>query len=191
MTSRSALAGRLHISLAVAALLAGCGETTKPAPPPDRPREEVAPIDELAEGELPEGRVFAFGLPVPDGMRLEPRSNLVVTAIGPVPFEEVANFVRDRVEAGQTTTGPSKTVFDRVKIKTPRGPEELRQPLPEKEGAEEVMRIEVSTTKRGHTRLEVSRATRAKAPVGLSEDQRWEKLGIRKNGQPVDPRKFE
>ena len=29
------------------------------------------------------------------------------------------------------------------------------------------------------------------APKGLTEEQRWERLGLTKDGKPVDPKKFE
>lgn len=176
--------------LLAAAGLAGCGETTAPAPP--APSASAAPVDELAEGELAEGQAAGFGFPFPAKLRVESRTDDRVAAWGPVPFEEVANYVRARVDAEQTSTGPGKTVFDRVTIKSPR-------PLHEVEKSDEtlgeddleVLRIDVSRTNRGWTQVVVNRSVRRRAPKGLTEEQRWERLGLTKDGKPADPKKFE
>jgi hypothetical protein len=184
--------GALGLSLGAMGLSSGCGESTVPAPAPSSTSQvEAPPVDELGDGELAEGRALGFGFPFPVGMRLEPGSQTRVAAAGPVPFEDAANYVRARIDAAQTETGPGKTVFDQVTIKNPVGPPELRKPLVSGDEAAEVLRIEVSTTKRGWTQIVVTRSVRTKSPPGLTEDQRWERLGVRKDGKPTDPRKFE
>lgn len=187
----------LRCGALVALLAAGCGEKTTTPPPEPSPSpstvEDDAPVDELADTELAEGRATGFGFPFPAVMRVSEPSNLRVAAAGPVRLEDAANYVRARIDAAQTETGPGKTVFDRVTIKDPKGPPEERKSLVEGDDvpAEQAIRIEVSTTKRGWTEIVVTRSLRAKAPPGLTQDQRWERLGVRKDGKPADPKKFE
>lgn len=178
------------VVLAAAGVVGGCGETTAPGPP--APSASAAPVDELEEGELAEGAAAGFGFPFPAKLRIESRSEDRVAAWGPVPFEEVANYVRARVDAAQTSTGPGKTVFDGVKIKAPR-PLHDAEKVDDKlgENDHEVLRIDVSRTNRGWTQVVVHRSIRRTAPPGLTEEQRWERLGLTKDGKPADPKKFE
>jgi hypothetical protein len=180
--------------LALSAALAapsGCGETTAPPAPPAPTETAPTPIDELAPDELAEGPASAFGFPFPARLQVDSRTRDRVSAVGPAAFEDVANYVRRRVDAAQTSTGPGKTVLDRVTIRSPRPLHEAEAPREAQEGFEEVLRIDVAKTPRGRVRLVVSRDLRPKPVEGLNEDQRWERLGIRKDGKPVDPKRFE
>jgi hypothetical protein len=191
-----------HVLLALVLTVAapgcgGCGEEQVTRAPP-RPRPSAAPIDELAEGELPEGNATAFGLPLPASMTIESRSDLRVIARGRASLESVANFVRERVEAKEIVTGPGKTIFDDIKVMSPR---KATPALPRAAGAPEMpagdaptmiekLRVDVSRDA-DVTRLVVTRHLTPKAPVGLSEDERWRRLGLTRDGKPADPKKFE
>jgi len=176
--------------VAAGGVTAGCGQDPPPPPPPGEAAAPQAPIDELAEGELSEGTASAFGLPLPSSLQVRTRSDRRVLAVGPPPLEEVANFVRARVDAKETVTGPTKTVLDGVTVKAPRAGSGPRLPA-SRTDVDEVLKVEISRTPDSRTHLVVSRSLRAKVPEGLSEEQRWEKLGIRKDGKPADPKKFE
>lgn len=196
MTGRTSWRGgprRAALALSIVGVVlgstAGCEDSV--APPPPAPGPSAAPIDHLADDELAEGSSTAFGFPFPEQLRVSSRRGNRVAAWGPVPFEQVANYVRSRVEAQQTTTGPGKTLFERVTIRSPR-PLMKSEVTSIDEGTEEqVLRIDVSTTSRGWTQIIVSRHVRKKPLEGLTEDQRWERLGLTKDGRPVDPKKFE
>ncbi len=127
------------------------------------------PIDTLAPGEIAEGNEIAFGLRLPRDMRVTSRQARAVFALGRVHFEDVSNFVRDRVEATQIDTGPARTRFIEA------------VPLRDKSRAVD---IEVLVTRRG-TELVVRDRTRVPAEPGLSDEERWRRAGLQPNGKPT------
>ena len=170
-----------------------CGED-RPVPPPS-PVVTAAPApDELVEGEMAESELSAFGLPIPEGFRVESRSSTRVTAVGRSPLENVANYVRKRVDAKDVVTGPGKTIFEEVTIKDPRATKAPPAGAGNADAGEppyDRMRVTVSLHL-GQVRLTVTRARSPKPPPAeLNEDQRWERLGVRKDGKPANPKKFE
>lgn len=146
---------------------------TGTAPPPAtlaRP-----PVDRTAPGELAEGPDSAFGLPVPRRMAVKASFPDAIHAVGPVPREDVANYVRARVKAGGIETGPAKTVFTGVTIASQPG---------------KTLRIEVS----GHdavTELVVSDRTPAPIDPAVTPEERMRKAGLRPDGKPLDPTKLD
>src|SRR5687767_10042779 len=79
---------------------ASCGDETlipPPAPSPAPASNTDRPLDQLAPGELPEGRTAAFGLTLPASMRVETATPRFIRARGFAAFEAVADFVRQRV----------------------------------------------------------------------------------------------
>jgi hypothetical protein len=76
--------------------------------------------DQVASTDVVESQQDLFGLPLPIGMRISERMQFQAKAIGKLPFEQVANYVRDHVDAKNVETGPSSTVFEAAKVKKPR-----------------------------------------------------------------------
>jgi hypothetical protein len=96
-------------------------------------------------------------------------------AVGPLPAEDVANYVRDRVDAKRVELGAVGTVFPAVHIK----------------GGDptQVYRIEVNSTGPG-TELVFHDVTPEPKPVreeGISEAERWRRAGLTPQGKPLDP----
>jgi hypothetical protein len=137
-------------------------------PPPDLP-------DQLLPGEIAPGPDNAFGLAVPRRMRLLARFPDAVFAEGELPVEDVASYVEKRVAAESVEKGPAKTVFLRAAVKDAPG---------------RALRVEVIA--RGlTTALVVRDLTRPPAKGGLTEEQRWNELGLTPQGQLLDPTTLE
>jgi len=175
---------------AISGVCWGCSnEAPAPAPPP--PPSASAPLDELAPEELAEGPATAFGLPLPAKLKVQRIAQFEVRAQGQVPFERVANYVRHRVDAASILTGPAKTLFEDVKVKRPRGtpPPLVPEEGPNPEG-DMILRVEVSSSGT-QTTIVCERVFRPRVKEGLTQEQRWERMGLTKDGKPADPNKFE
>jgi hypothetical protein len=162
---------------------AACESDEPPVVPPDygsatAPRAWSAkPIDRLAPGELAPGKADAFGLVLPRKLRVKARFPRSVHASGRASPEAVANYIRQRVTVAHVELAAASTVFPRATI--PGGP-------PDK-----VYRIEVSPDRGGGTNLVVRDITRAPAPEGLSEEERWRRAGLTPDGKIIDMKSLE
>ena len=98
-----------------------------------------------------------------------------VFAVGEIPAERVANYVRARVLAGNVETGPAKTIFSRATVKS---------------APQRVIRIEVVS--RAHvSELVVRDETRQPPERGLSVEERWRRNGLTPDGKVLDPTHLE
>jgi hypothetical protein len=147
------------------------------APPPTLPAARTAapsarpPVDRTLPGELAEGSLRAFGLPLPRVMKVKGSFDEVVFASGNAPAHQVANYVRQRVIADKIVTGPEKTVFSRASVKATPGP---------------LMTISV-VAHGDKTEIEVRDITPKPAKPGLTPEERWRELGLNPDGSPIDP----
>ena len=146
----------------------GASSTAAPAP--------AAPPDQLALGELAEGKDEAFGLLVPRVFTIAARFPDAVFANGSARPEDVTRYVRDRVVAENVETSSTKTVFTGATLK--------RSPARR-------LRIEVVSRGVDQTQIVVRDETRPPAKEGLTEEQRWRELGLTPQGEPLDPTKLE
>jgi hypothetical protein len=137
-----------------------------------------APVDHLAPDELLEGDAKAFGLTLPRGMRIENAFSDVVFARGPGNSPAVVEYVRSHVREGKmikpSWSEPNRTTFDHVRVPA----------MPDKEL---VIYVEPAVGMVATTRVEVHDATPTKAPVLPDEAARWAAVGLKPNGQPLDP----
>jgi hypothetical protein len=133
--------------------------------------EKPPPIDRLAPGELAQGSEEVFGLPIPRQMKLEHRFPKEAYVVGRVTPEAVANYVRTRVTVSHVELGAARTVFPRALI----------------HGAppDRTFRIEVVPAGL-ETKLVIRDITKAPAPKGLREADRWRRAGLKPNGEPLD-----
>jgi hypothetical protein len=152
------------------ALLSGCRRRRAidepPPTPPPRP-----PVDTTLPGELAEGKEQAFGVPLPRVMRVIGRFRDVVMAEGPVAPDQVANFFRSRVKAEKIETGPVKTVFSRVSVKS--------QP-------DALIMIEV-VGRAGTTSVSVRSVPLPRPDDTSSTEERMRRLGLNPDGTLTDP----
>ncbi|WP_437783522.1 hypothetical protein [Sorangium sp. So ce1097] len=146
-----------------------------PAPPTSAAPAPRPPVDQALPGELAEGIEQAFGLPIPRRMKVRARFPDAVFAVGEIPAERVANYVRTRVLAGNVETGPAKTIFSRATVKS---------------APQRMIRIEVVS--RAHvSELVVRDETRPPPERGLSVEERWRRNGLTPDGKVLDPTRLE
>lgn len=167
-------------TLLVAVLLSACRSEPAPsqakAAPSAKPRTSV---DRLAPGELPPGEQALFGLVIPKGMKVQGQFTETGLAWGQVPAEDVANYVRNRVEVERVEVGAARTIFPAVRIKD--GPND------------HTFRIEVVRESVG-TRLIVQDLTPPPAPPpepGLTDAERWRRAGFTPDGKPINLKALE
>jgi hypothetical protein len=167
---------RAGFFLATALALAACkGREAGPGVSNTETKASAAPPDQLAAGELAEGKDDAFGLPVPRVFTVDARFPDAIFAKGGARPEDVTRYVRDRVVSEHVETSPTRTVFTGATLKRSPG---------------RTLRIEVVT--RGEsTEIVVRDETRPPAKEGLTEEQRWRELGLTPQGEPIDPTKLE
>jgi hypothetical protein len=133
------------------------------------------PVDRLAPGELAPGTESVFGLLLPRGMKVAAQFPRVAHATGPMPAEDVANYVRDRVDVRRVELGAVGTVFPAVHIHG---------------GApDHVYRIEVHG--QGDVTEMVLRDVTPLPPSKVDDSvpisERWRRAGYNPDGTPLDP----
>jgi hypothetical protein len=138
--------------------------TATPAPPPR---------DHLVPGELIEGNERAFGLTLPRGSTVESAFAQQVIAGCPSKATDVANYIRPRVSMGTVAVGAASTIFERVQVAA-------------NPGRELVIRVEGATTGTG-SRITVRDVTPPPVDPSLTEDQRWQQVGLTPGGRVADP----
>ena len=162
----AASSGGLLVAAALAFALTGCVD--------EEPRLELLPsgiahgnpVDTTEPGELPEGTLVAFGLKLPRRMKLVAKMDDAVFAVGQMRLEDVANYIRRRVDTDEVDTGPSKTRFVGAKVR----------------GGDKTVDIEVAIVPRG-VQVVVRDRTRKPAEEGLSEKDRWDRVGLTPDGK--------
>ncbi len=83
---------------------------------------DAAPRDHLAPGELLEGPEKAFGIPLPQGVKVDSYFPPQILASGPaVKAADVANYLRARVTSGRVMVGAASTIFDHVQAEVSPG----------------------------------------------------------------------
>ncbi|WP_437736214.1 hypothetical protein [Sorangium sp. So ce1335] len=175
--ARGAAARGAALAACACAALACRGDAgaPAPAPPPSEASAPRPPVDQALPGELAEGVEQAFGLPIPRRMKVRARFPDAVFAVGEIPAERVANYVRTRVLAGSVETGPAKTIFSRATVKS---------------APQRMIRIEVVS--RAHvSELVIRDETRPPPERGLSVEERWRRNGLTPDGKVLDPTRLE
>lgn len=159
--------------------LGSCDDASGGATPVAAPASASArvPVDHLAEGELKQGSERAYGLLLPEGMKIVARFDDSIHAKGRFSPEDIANYVRKRVRVQRVELGAARTIFPNVRIK---GGNPQRR-----------YRIEVVDLGHGQTRLELHDTTRPPAAPDLTEKESWRRAGFNPDGTPIDPMQLE
>lgn len=134
--------------------------------------------DRLAPGELAEGKASLFGLKLPVGMQLDAQFPHSGDASGIVSAEQLANYVRQRVDVARVELAASGTVFQQASIK----------------GSDPARRYRIEVSAKGRTsKLSVHWLNPPKPPSvpGLSEEKRWERAGITRDGKLIGQQQLE
>lgn len=133
------------------------------------------PVDQLAPGEIAEGKETAFGITLPRKMTITARFADTVFARGDLTIEDTTRYVRQRVVAERVDVGPAKTVFTKATSKSDPG---------------KILAIEIVSVGNG-SQLVLRDATPPPPEPGLSEEERWKKLGLSPQGKLLDPTHLE
>jgi hypothetical protein len=136
------------------------------------------PVDRLAPGELAPGTESIYGLVLPRGMKVSAQFPRIAHATGSLPAEDVANYVRDRVDVRRVELGAVGTVFPAVHI---HGGE------PDK-----VYRIEVHGAGNGTEMVlrDVTPLPPTKVDESIPIAERWRRAGYNPDGTPLDPNRL-
>lgn len=147
-----------------------CHRERAPDPAPPAPAE-AAPPDRLAPTEaLPEAET-AFGLPLPQGMRLVRHFNDSAYFMGEVEFAALLEHVQKHVTSSTVQMRGRGAVFASTQIS---GDEQER-----------LVRIELNPAPRG-SELHITDITPPPAVTGLTEAERWRRAGRNPDGTVID-----
>ena len=164
-------------SVAAGVMTGGCKkqeadvEIVPPAPLPALDAA-AAPPDHLGEGELLEGTDKAFGLTLPQNVKVDNRFIDLVYASGTARPDAVANYIRARVRFGTVRIGAANTLFEKVQV-------------PEIPGRELAIRVAAGENGRGCA-IEMRDVTAPK-PLEGSEADKWRAVGMTPDGKILDP----
>jgi hypothetical protein len=161
----------LVLVLCLAFAASGCkSEPERKTPAQAAPSARPKTPDRLKPGELAEGSEEVFGFRVPRRMRIEAHFGDSVHLAGPIRPEDVANYVRERVQVERVEIGAARTIFPHARIK---------QGDPAR--AYEFQVIATS----GDTKLQIRDLTPPPAQPGLSEAERWRQAGMTPDGKAL------
>ena len=127
--------------------------------------------DRLPAGQLLEGEEVAFGLRIPKGMKLT-KTRKLARASGNVNFDDLSDYVKDRLVARHAEMFGGRLVFPQAKVRG--NLEGLYEVTLINGGREQVLLIQD--------------IERPPATVGLSQAERWKRAGLKANGELVDPK---
>jgi hypothetical protein len=166
------------LSALVLALLAGCHGKVQPAPVAVASAPSAPPIDRLAPGELAPGTETLNGLVLPRGMRVTARFSMVSHAAGPLHAEDVANYVRDRVDVHRVELGVVGTVFPAVHVNGGDPGRTYRIEVNSGGDATEIVMRDVTPV------------PQQVADPSVPDEEKWRKAGYTPSGKPLDPSKL-
>jgi len=153
-----------------ASVAASAAPSAKPKPP----------VDRLAPGEITEGTDAVYGITLPLGMKVIAHFPKIAHAIGDVGPEDVANYLRDRVDVSHVELGAVATVFPDARVKG--GDSKV------------ILRIEVIPIGRDRTKLVIKDVSPPSEPVttddGLTDAERWRRAGYNPDGTLLNPNKL-
>jgi hypothetical protein len=166
----------LAFAVTLSSVVSGCKKAESVAATSSAAPSASAPLDHLAPGELPPGTETVFGLALPEGLALRGVFPGVAHAFGPLSLQDVAAYVRTRVDSPRMEFAGNGAVFPAVHIS---GGDPTR-----------LYRVEVNVLGQ-NTELVVRDVTPVPPPPGgLSDAERWRRAGYNPNGTPIDPLKL-
>lgn len=168
---------RPPLALAGLALVLGVGAACKERPQQEAPAA-VAPApapDRVEPGQLLEGDQAVFGLALPESTKLLAVFRESASAEGPYAPEDLAVFLKSRLEVSHVEMAGTKILFPKARVKG---------------NADRFLRVEILRAGTG-SELRVRDVTPPPAEKGLSEEERWRKAGLTPSGQLLDPNGME
>lgn len=171
--------GVLLVAALLLALPSGCKK--------DAPSEKAAgaasagkakrrpPVDRLAKDEMAPGDTVVWGFSVPRGMKLEAQFRDAAHIGGKMPFDALVEYVGKQIAPQHAEIAPRRALFPRARILA---------------GAvDRVYDIEVNQRRR-RTHIVIRDITPPPTVDGLTESERWQRLGLTETGDPIDPKEL-
>jgi hypothetical protein len=195
MIAGRAWAGRIGgtVALSVLALAASCkrsdteaettAATTAPSASQPPAPKVLPPADHLAPGELLEGSDRAFGVLLPQVMRVHESFVDAVYASGPTTVEALVPYFRAHLTGGDLHTSPFLATFDHVHA--PPAPEGTAGQAKQDSSARE-LRVRIATSPDG-ARVDIRDTTPPVLPALPDEAARWRAAGLTPQGKVADP----
>lgn len=132
----------------------------------------ATPVDRLLPGELSASSQLVFGLPIPNGMRIERAFPDAVHLVGEVTVPGLVEYLRKHARIGAPELTATMLLFERVKIPS-QGENRL---------------YEFQILQRGpELKLLVKDVTRPELPSPpMSDEERWKRAGRKPDGAPLN-----
>jgi hypothetical protein len=169
------------VLVAVGGASLGC----KKAPPPEESSsgspspssgDKARPVDHVAAGELLEGTEMAFGLALPRAAHVEGAFSDVVLVTMRASVDSLVAYFRARVREGTLRKGNQSATFEHAKV-------------PGKPGLE--VSVQLRALSPQESRIEVRDTTPVPGTAKATPEETWRALGMKPNGQPLDPTRVE
>jgi hypothetical protein len=165
------------IGLVLAAGLVACRRD--PPPPSANVHDAGPPLDELAEGEVVEGKERAYGLPLPRLSEVQARLEGSIQVVSPLTPEQLVGFVRARVKDGAVLGEKGETRFREV------------VPLAEPTRRLDIQVRSVRLVGAVRSEMTVRDVTPVPPDPKLTTDELWNAAGLTPSGEVLDPRRLE
>jgi hypothetical protein len=166
---------RLTVALLVAALGTACKDKPSAPPPPSKPNQ-WSDSDHLSKGEIPQGALKAFTLPLPVDAHVGAHYGPTIHVATSYSLEELASFIRARVKEGQSSAGAVQTRFDNVVAKDD----------PSRILSIQIERAPATGPYRSH--MVVTDVTPLPLDPKETEADRWHNAGLTPDGKLLDPK---
>lgn len=130
------------------------------------------PVDTVKDDEIPEGKLVVFGLRLPRDIQIKRRGNTMINVVMEMPFDDVANYFRDRLDGGKVLTGPSNTSFRKATVIAT---------------GKHVVDVDVIRIWEGARVIVKDRSPVERPPEpDLTEEERWRRLGLTPDGKVLE-----
>lgn len=154
-----------------------CEDEEIVVPPPRAPtqRPVAETPDRLPPGKIMEGPEVVHGFAIPKGMEVTRPTRDMVRATGYVDFDDLTDYVKERIAVRYAEMLDGKLVFANAAIRGTPG---------------RVFEVTLRT-QQNKTILEIDDQTKGPPVEGLTQKERWERTGMTPEGKLIDPSSME
>jgi hypothetical protein len=169
----------LSLALGLAAATAGCKRKTDDESRKAPVTAPSAPTDRLAPDEAPEGTEVLHGLRLPLRSRVADKVGNITVVRSALPLEQLATYVRARVDGGTVTAGAASTAFRNVVVKGGDAATQLE------------IKVQPTLDPDWRSEMHVHVVPKSDVPPEASEEERWRRAGVGPDGKLIDRLKRE
>ncbi len=138
-----------------------------------------APPDRLGPNEAPEGTEVLHGLRLPLRSRVADKVGNITVVRSALPLEQLATYVRARVDGGTVTAGAASTAFRNVVVKGGDTATQLE------------IKVQPTLDPDWRSEMHVHVVPKSDVPPEASEEERWRRAGVGPDGKLIDRLKRE